>query len=98
MPAAFASDSPVAQVSTVTQIPLADVSDRSNPGLAWRIVAFLRTRVPDLHAVKVAASGGTVIVRGILPSAHEKWLCLECCRHVAGVVRVIDELQVAGDP
>ena len=38
--------------------------------------------------------GGTVVVSGMLHSRHAKWLCLECCRHVAGVIKLVDRIKV----
>ena len=50
------------------------------------------------HGVKCAgqlaveACSGTVTLSGYLPSVHEKWLCIECCRHVAGARQIVDKL------
>lgn len=63
--------------------------------LKRRIINFLRTcRVPGLNDLEVEADTGTVIIRGTLPTDSAKWLCIECSRHVAGVVNVIDEVEV----
>ena len=63
--------------------------------LKRRIINFLRTcRVPGLANLEVEAETGTVVIRGTLPSASAKWLCLECSRHVSGVVDVVDEIEV----
>ena len=63
--------------------------------LVRRIVNFLNTcGVQGLEALRVEAEGGTVIMRGWLPSAYEKWLCIECCRRVGGVFKVVDEVGV----
>ena len=63
-------------------------------GLQRRIVSCLIARhVPGVRRVEVEAIGGRVIVRGRVPSRHVKWLCLECCRHVAGVMRLVDQLE-----
>lgn len=66
----------------------------SRHGIELRIVACLRDRIPDLQGVHVTAIGSTAVLRGELPSSHDKWICLECCRHVPGVIRVVDELIV----
>ncbi len=65
---------------------------RTPSGLARRIMACLRDRIPDLPEIHVTVVGGTVAIRGNAGSRHEKWLYLECCRRVPGVIRVIDEL------
>lgn len=63
--------------------------------LRRRIVSLLRTRgVPKAEALEVEVNGRTVTVRGRLPDRHAKWLCLECCRHVAGVLKLIDNVEV----
>ncbi|MCA9238810.1 MAG: BON domain-containing protein [Planctomycetales bacterium] len=60
-----------------------------------RIASYLyQQRFPCSRRVKTSAASGTVIVRGRLNSAHEKWLCLNTCQRVAGVVRLIDQLAV----
>jgi osmotically-inducible protein OsmY len=45
----------------------------------------------------IEVAGGTVTVRGEVPDLHQHWRCVECCRHVAGVRAVVDELVVASD-
>ena len=64
--------------------------------LERRLTNFLYQRhVPDVDCVWLDARGGVVVVSGELPSQHAKWLCIECCRRVAGVVKIIDEVEVA---
>lgn len=63
--------------------------------LRHRITCFLSARgVPQTEVLEVKVKGGTVSVRGRLPDEHAKWLCLECCRHVAGVLKLIDDVEV----
>jgi osmotically-inducible protein OsmY len=50
--------------------------------------------MPTLRQVEVVASNGTVAFRGRLASFYEKQLCLSCAARVAGVLRLIDELEV----
>ena len=60
-----------------------------------RLVNFLDARhVPERSAVHFKVRGGKVVVRGPVHSARAKWLCLECCRHVAGVIKLVDEIVV----
>ena len=67
--------------------------------LEHRIVIFLQDRhVPDCQSVQVKAASGTVVVRGQVSSAHSKWLCMECCRHVAGVIKLVDKVRIASSP
>jgi osmotically-inducible protein OsmY len=63
--------------------------------LERRIRIFLAQKnVSALQRIAVSASEGTVKVRGRVRSFYEKQLCLSCCQHVAGVIRVIDEIEV----
>lgn len=63
--------------------------------LGHRLVNFLHGRhVPEQESVHLDVHGGTVVVSGRLRSRHSKWLCIECCRHVAGVIKLVDELEV----
>lgn len=44
--------------------------------------------------IVVRATGGTIVLCGELPSRAEQSRCVECCKHVAGVMRVVDLLRV----
>lgn len=58
-------------------------------------MAFLEQRqMAPLEGLRVAVRGGSVILRGNMRSPHEKLLIAQCCRRVAGVVNVIDILNV----
>ena len=78
-----------------TQFAAGNTSEADD--LRSRIVASLRDKFPNTQSIRVAVFGGTAVVRGTLPSAHDKRLCLELCRSVPGVVRVFDELIVSDD-
>ena len=56
---------------------------------------FQRSR-PSLRSVKVEADNGSVTIRGRVESFYEKQLCICSCQRVAGVVRLIDRLEVVG--
>lgn len=60
--------------------------------LQCRIVNYLNQRLPNVTTIKVEIHDGTVILRGTVPSHSIQWRCLDCCRHVAGVLNVIDRL------
>jgi hypothetical protein len=63
--------------------------------LAKRIVSFLFERhVAGLDQININVTGGVVTLFGHVPSAYDKFLCVECCRHVAGVVRIYDALEL----
>lgn len=63
--------------------------------LKWRITACLRDRIPDLRDIHITVFGNTAALRGEVRSLSEKRMCIECCRHVPGVIRVVDDLVVA---
>lgn len=44
--------------------------------------------------VHVRAKDGTVTLAGQVPSFYDKQLALNCCRRVAGVVRLVDQVRV----
>ncbi len=47
--------------------------------------------VPGRKSVRLDVRVGAVVIRGPLSSSRAKWLCIECCRHVAGVINLVDE-------
>jgi osmotically-inducible protein OsmY len=70
--------------------------DTSKAGdLKWRITACLTTRIPDLKGIHITVVGNTAVLRGNVRTLQEKWLCLKCCRHVPGVMRIVDDLIAA---
>jgi len=67
-----------------------------NLDLERRVVNFLAQKHrASLRAVSVEANDGTVVLRGELQTFYEKQLCLNVCQRVAGVVRLVDQLNVA---
>ena len=54
---------------------------------------FQRSR-PSLRKVEVEADNGWVTLRGRVQTFYEKQLCICSCQRVAGVVRLIDCLEV----
>jgi len=63
--------------------------------LQRRVLNFLQSRnILGVDELDIAADGGTITLRGIVASQDAKRLCLECCRHVAGVMTVIDQVTV----
>jgi osmotically-inducible protein OsmY len=55
-------------------------------------------QMPKLRQVEVVACNGAVALHGRLASFYEKQLCLNCAGRVAGVIRLIDDLEVSADP
>ena len=70
-------------------------SANTDSELEHRLANFLHQRgVPGGNSVRLDAQGGVVAVSGELPTRYAKWLCIECCRRVAGVIKVIDNMQI----
>lgn len=66
--------------------------------LRRRIRQFLMRRgIRGLDTICIDVDGGTVVLRGRIASRHDRWRCHACACHVAGVLRVVDELQVDDD-
>ena len=73
----------------------AEMIDKSSCDLQRRVMNFLAQRgVSSLRRLNVKAEGGTVTLHGTVRSFYERQLCLCCCQHVAGVVKLVDELKV----
>lgn len=71
------------------------VSTLEDRELERRVVGFLKARhVPSLRHLAVEANNGTVTLRGRVYSFYEKQLCQHCCQRVAGVVRLVDAVDV----
>ena len=67
----------------------------NNAELERRIANFLcQRRVPGGECIQLNVYGGVVAVSGRIPTRYAKWLCIECCRRVAGVIRVIDNVKI----
>ena len=63
--------------------------------LERRVTSFLATRhVPGLRNLEVEAQNGVVTVSGQVLTFYEKQLCNQCCRRVAGVLQLINEVAV----
>jgi osmotically-inducible protein OsmY len=67
--------------------------------LKRRISACFGERFPSLKSIQVAVFGKTAALRGEVRSLQEKFECLECCRTIPGITRVVDDLiAVERDP
>lgn len=63
--------------------------------LRQRVLRYLRTRgIEDLENIHVGVDRAVVILQGRVTSPHLRWLCVNCARRVAGVIRVIDRLEI----
>lgn len=74
-------------------------SESANEDLRRRIVNSLHARgVSDVDSLVVESNDGLVVIRGRLPSFQAKRQCVDCCRHVAGVLKLVEELEVPWQP
>ena len=71
------------------------VTNSYDQDLRRRVVNYLVGRnVPNLRQIHVEARGGTVILRGRVRCFYHKQLCIHCSRRVAGVMKLIDRIEV----
>jgi hypothetical protein len=84
----MAAGTPRTQVSTL-------YSPSMDRDLEHRLANFLDQRgVPGRDSLRLEARGGVVAVMGEPPTPYAKWLCLGCCRRVAGGIKIIDKMKV----
>jgi osmotically-inducible protein OsmY len=70
-------------------------SEAANEDLRRRIVNTLHAQqIPGAALLEVESYAGLVVVRGRLPSSRAKRECVGCCRRIAGVITLADELEV----
>ena len=64
--------------------------------LRRRVVSFLTdSNMPGLRQLRVDAVDGIVTLQGTVRTYYEKQLSQQRCKRVAGVVRLIDNVEVA---
>lgn len=65
--------------------------------LQQRVLLFLTgSNLPALRHLKVNVDGDTVTLRGQVQTFYEKQLAVEFSKRVAGVIRVVDAIDVRG--
>lgn len=70
-------------------------ADKADADLERRVRNYLVGRqMPGLRHIEVEANDGIVTLRGVVRSFYEKQLCIHCCRRVAGVMELVDEVAV----
>ena len=63
--------------------------------LQRRVSNFLMGRqMPGLRHLEVEARAGVVTLRGKVYTFYEKQLCNQCCRRVAGVLQLVNAVDV----
>ena len=66
--------------------------------LERRIRNFLASRnFPALRRLEISVSDGQAIISGMVSTYHEKQLATSCCQRVAGVLEVINQIEVVRD-
>lgn len=64
--------------------------------LRRRVVSFLTdSNMPGLRQLRVDAVDGIVTLKGTVRTYYEKQLSQQRCKRVAGVVRLIDNIEVS---
>ena len=72
------------------------VTDIEATELAKRVKTFLLAlHYPSLRQLEVEMDHDVLVVRGHVGSFHERQLAVACCKRVAGVRRIEDQLQVS---
>ena len=69
---------------------------RSDLDLQTRVSNYLEgQRHFTLRNLDVFAFNGTVTITGVVERFYEKQLAIHCCQRVAGVLQLIDQVEVA---
>lgn len=72
---------------------------RADADLRTRLAIALGARQRNAwRVVRIATTNGVVRLEGIVPSFHDRQLILAVTQHVAGVMRVEDELKIFDPP
>ncbi len=72
------------------------LSPQADQELQRRIENCLYARhLPALRYLTIEADNGTVYVSGTVSTFHEKQIVNHVCRHVAGVLQMVDDVEVA---
>lgn len=66
----------------------------SDEQLAARVRNFLTSRLAGRTRLDIEADSGVITLRGQVGSFYQKQLCIHGAQRVAGVQRVVDELDV----
>lgn len=83
----------LAEDALTTQVPRRQVGNERE--LQRRVTSFLWNQsVPALRWLVVEVDGDSVTLHGLVRTFYEKQLAIHCCRRVAGVVEVVDAIQV----
>jgi len=94
----FAEQAPYRKIVAPTiRIEAPDVSKAEDAVLRQRILRFLTSMgVQELENVDVEVTCGVATLCGRVVSPRDRWLCCNGAGRVAGVLRVIDQLEIGG--
>jgi osmotically-inducible protein OsmY len=82
----------------ITALVSIDELRRAEAELELRVRNFLEGRnIPGLRRIGVEAVAGQVTLRGRVRTFYEKQLAIHCCQRVAGVIHVVDAIEVSRD-
>jgi hypothetical protein len=81
----------------MTHHPTTDLAKHTplSDDLGTRVAIFLTNARPELAAVAVKAHDGVAELSGEVPTFYLRQLAVACARRVAGVRRVVDNIQVS---
>ena len=69
--------------------------DYSDDDIRQRVATFLNSRhFPAFRDLRVNVEHGVVTLEGSVSSFHEKQVALNACQRVAGVLTLVDEINV----
>lgn len=74
------------------QVAQSQIGDRE---LERRVASTLYERCHPLRSITAKSKDGTVTLRGTVNSFYERQLCIELSRRIDGVIKLIDEIDVA---
>ena len=80
------SESPTATTNS-------DLQQNYDEDLRRRVTNFLVEQEALIEQLEVHADRGSVVVTGIVESNLDKEKCLSCCQRVAGVIKLIDQIE-----
>jgi osmotically-inducible protein OsmY len=77
----------------------ASPAQQAEEDLLRRVKIFLAGRsMPALRRLKVTVEGNCVSLHGMVRTYYEKQLAVTCCQRVAGVINVVDGIEVENHP
>lgn len=68
----------------------------SNSELKNRIISCLHAKgVSELASIHVDVCAGSVVISGTVSQTSVQRHCYECCCHVAGVIKVVNRIEIS---